>query len=205
MDDTLWKYLFINWPGVAFASFAVVGAVILTWRAVRKYFYWTSKIESNSEECKKISLEIIPQLYELNSRFNSLLFYLGASDEKFNAGLFISRSPLRLSDTAIKILEETGGKRFIDQNEAELIAEMDKIAPKTALDCQVNAPSAIAMVSGKESFNCIKDYIYDHPSYEVVEKGKNKTFPLSLMIVQNIMGIYLRDRYLGQTSGIEPA
>jgi len=212
MANSFWAYLFNHWPGFACAALAVIGAIILTWRSLRKYFYWTAKVKANAEECKKIDSQILPELKtiatsinQLNGSFNNLIFHLGASDDKFNAALFVSKSPLRLTDIGLKVLEEIGGKKFIDENEAELIAEMDKVGIKTALDSQTSAPVIIGMASNNESFNHIKDFIFNHPNYKVNVEGKDEvTIPLSMNVIQNVMGIYLRDKYLAKHPELNP-
>lgn len=212
MTDSFWAYMFSHWPAFACGALAVVGAIILTWWSSRMYHHWTYKIKTNAEECKKIGTQLMPELkritaslLQLNGSFNNLVFHLGASNEKFDTALFVSKSPLRLTDIGLKILEEIGGKDFIDKNETELIAEMNKIGIKTALDSQTNAPVIIGMASNKESFNHIKDYIFNHPNYNVKAEGEdNITIPLNMNVIQNVMGIYLRDKYLAKHPELNP-
>ncbi|MGH7240095.1 MAG: hypothetical protein ACREHG_08525 [Candidatus Saccharimonadales bacterium] len=178
----------------------------------RKYFYWAIKINQSEKDCRKIDTDILPELKlisnnlsALTTSFNNFVFHLGAKNKDIAVALFVSKSPVRLTNLGVKILVVIGGKDFIDKNLDELLREMDKIGIKTALDSQTSAPLVINVISNKDSFKNIKDYIFKNPYYTEGPEGQGSlSIPLDMNTIQNIMGIYLRDKYLEKHPHLNP-
>jgi hypothetical protein len=116
----------------------------------------------------------------------------------------VSRDHFRLSLLGQEILENTGAKSFIDTHIDELVAKMDEWGIKTDLDAQEVAPAIIALISSEDSFKEIKDYMSENQFYKTKIHGKEVSAPLDLPSVSNIMGIYLRDKYLEQHPFFHP-
>lgn len=184
-----------------------------TFYVTNRYHHWRNRVVKAEDECKKIEAQLQPQLNEINNNINSLnnnvnnlVVYLRGKDNNMDTHLFVSKSPIQLTDLGNKILKDIGGKIFIDNNLDELLREMDQHEIRSALDSQIFAPIVIANVSTKDSFKNIKDYIYKTPFYTVdkYQDTADYTVSLDMGTVANIMGIYLRDKYLEKNIHLNP-
>ena len=83
---------------------------------------------------------------------------------------------------------------------------MDMQDIKTALDSQIYAPIVISQVSNRSSFNPIKDFAFENPYYKEKDSNGNNTafVRLDMDTITNIMGIYLRDKYLEKHPHLKP-
>jgi hypothetical protein len=209
MFDELFKKISEHYP----LLLILLCAIVATWIVANRYNHWSNRVKRAEEECKKIDTHLNHQLLTINSslntlngNFNSLVIYLKGKHGEMDASLFISRSPIQLTDLGKLILREIGGQEFIDHNIDELIKEMNILGIKTALDSQTNAPLIITQMSSKDSFNKIKDYAFKHPYYIWKrETGEDISIPLDMGTITNIMGIYLRDKYLEKHPHLNPA
>ncbi len=134
----------------------------------------------------------IDKLDATTQSLNKLIFYLDGKFDGMDSKIFVVNSPIQLSDTGYKILEITGGKEFVDKNLDYLIGNLEKQKYKTALDVETNSGLTIYGMSDLDSFTKIKNYIFNNPIYKTSEYE----IGLSLNLVIQIMGIYLRDKYL---------
>lgn len=209
MLDELWKWMGEHTPFLLLVSVLVVAAIAITWRAS----HWVHRIKKTESECEKIEGHLSPKLLSINSslntlngNFNSLVVYLKGKDGAMDTSLFISKSPIQLTDLGVRILDKIGGREFIDNNIEDLIKEMNAQGIKTALDSQTYAPMAVTQLSSTDSFNKIKDYAFKNPYYkEVGENGIDISVPLDMGTITNILGIYLRDKYLERNVHLNPA
>lgn len=204
MAEIFFKWIAEQWPYLA--GLILVGFIV-AW-IVNKCNHWTRRIENNENECKKIESHIEPtlnrienSLTDLTISFRSLIAYLKGKDGSIDTTVFISKSPIQLSEIGVEILTTSGGKDYVDMNADNLIAEMDKMGTKTALDAQLNAPMAISSRYNTDNFKHIKDYIFSNPFYR---KGEDVAIPLNLKIIADIMGVYLRDKYLEKNPHLNP-
>lgn len=208
---------FFKWFGDHYPTFFVIlacccFAVFVTVVLCKKYFHWASRIRSVESECGRIDNHLVPQLVHinqslttLNGSFNSLVVYLKGKDGKMDTSLFVSKSPIQLTELGERILVAIGGKVFIDNNAQDLIKEMDMQGIKTALDSQTFAPIVISQASNRASFNHIKDFTFKNPYYKEKDKNGNEiSVPLDMGTITNIMGIYLRDKYLEKHPNLKP-
>jgi hypothetical protein len=167
-----------------------------------------SKVKSTEDKCIAMDHQlstITNTLNSLSTTVNGLVVYLKSKDGGMDTSLFASRSPVQLTNLGNKILEDSGGKNFIDKNLSLLIKEIAKQNINTALDVQTLAPLVISNVSTSEIFNSIKDYIFKNPQY----KSRNKSnqdihIALDMNVITNIMGIYLRNKYLEKHPELSP-
>ena len=90
-----------------------------------------------------------------------------------------TKSPFALTEEGKKLLEDSGGKLYIEQNKEELIKQIGAKNPNSAYDVQEYAKAVITEKSSDESFKEIKDYLF-----------KNG---LTLDLIVGVMGISLRD------------
>lgn len=108
-----------------------------------------------------------------------------------------SGSPLYLSDSGKKLLQDSGLGRIISDNEAELIRKLKERKPQTAYDVEKEAFLVLAdFISEKEDANrTIKNFIFNNPQIE----GRNIDFP-DLAFVGSIS---LRDVYLDKNPSLK--
>lgn len=142
----------------------------------------------------------------LKGSFNNLVVYLKSKDDKMDASLFLAQSPVELTELGKRVLAAIGGKIFIDNNLHDLLTGMDMQDIKTALDSQIYAPVVISQVSNRSSFNPIKDFAFENPYYKEKDSNGNDTalVRLAMDTIANIMGIYLRDKYLEKHPYLKP-
>jgi hypothetical protein len=184
------------------------------------------RLERNEQECRKIDMQIAPQittinqsvsvlsksvsiltqsLYTLTSSFNGFVIHLQTKGITFDAQLFITQSPIRLTIMALEILKKIEGDKFIDENLKELMQAMDKHWVKTALDVQSIAPLVISGCSGHDNFNDIKNFIFNNPIYRTTNSERVPIeLHLNISVVAQIMGVYLRDKYLELHPELDP-
>ena len=207
MWGEVFKWLMEHMPVV----FLILAVIALTWILAASYFHWKHRIEKAENECKKIDGNIMPQLTSistsftsLSGSFNNLVIHLQSRDGSLNAALFMSKSPIRLTELGEKILVEIGGKFYIDTHIDNLVSKMNELEIKTALDSQTKAPLVISEVSNESSFNSIKDFIFKNPYFKTKINGTDVSVGLDMSTVSNIMGIYLRDKYLEKHPHLNP-
>lgn len=121
---------------------------------------------------------------------NGISRFLSGSQDKF-PDINFTNSPLQLSNIGTSILEDIGGKKYIDDNCIELIHLLEEKSPKTGFDVDEQSTILLTQMTLDARFNPIKNYIFHNPVYR---KG---TFEcnLHMLIVIQIMGLYLRNRY----------
>ena len=208
----MWSELY-SWIGKHYPlGIFVICIIAITAYVVTHFLRWTHRVEKVEDECKKIEGHLKPQLVSINSSlttlngsFNSLIVYLKSKDGDMDTSLFKSKSPIQLTELGQRLLITIGVKGFIDDNIERLIKEMDLKGIKTALDSQTFAPIVISEASNWDSFNHIKDYTFKNPYYKEKNKnGQDIGVPLDLGTVTNVMGIYLRDKYLERNPHLNP-
>ncbi|MDP1762474.1 MAG: hypothetical protein Q8L07_01220 [Sediminibacterium sp.] len=203
----------LKWVEERYPKLIIIAlAIIITWVLAKIYYHWVNRLKKAEEECKKIEGHLTPQLASigsslntLNGSFNSLIVYLKSKDGKMETSLFISKSPIQLTDLGKRILAAIGGEDFINKNIDELINSMNDEGIKTALDSQTMAPIVISKISNHNTFNAIKDYAFKNPYYKEILNNEEIAVPLDMGTISNIMGIYLRDKYLQRHPELNPA
>jgi hypothetical protein len=197
MWEEIFKWLDDHYHGFAILSMGMGIAFFFT----KEYYRWTWRLKRVED---KIDSHVIPQLSSINASlnylgglFNNLVVYLKTKDEKMDVGFYLHRSPIQLTDLAERILIESGGRDFIDNNISILVNELNGENIKTAFDVQIFAPIVIFKLSNQDSFIDIKNYAYNNPCYkEKNSSGEEISHRLSLDTITDIMGIYLRNIYL---------
>lgn len=112
-------------------------------------------------------------------------------------------SPRVLNDMGQKLFAEIGGEKFLDDNRALFFEYIDREAPKTALDVESAAYMACHALSVKEIFNGIKNFVYNCPEIDVVNReGEVIKYEITMSDVCFILSVPLRDLYLKEHEGI---
>lgn len=212
MPDSIVSYFLSHWPYFTIALAVIIALIVITWRIANAYHHWKGRVENTEKDCGKIDGHIFPKLdsidssiNSLNGSFNNLVVYLKGKDGSMDISLFRSRSPIALTELGERVLNAIGGKEFVDNNIELLIKEMDAHGIKTALDSQTFAPIIINKISNQDNFNKIKDYAFKNPYYKENENTEREIrIPLDMGTITNVMGIYLRDKYLERHPELNP-
>lgn len=92
------------------------------------------------------------------------------------------RSPVSLTDRGRIVLENSGGKKFVDDKIESLSGKVEEKNPNTAYDIQELSKEVIASMKDSDDFNIFKDYLF--------KEG------LSIDDIVEVLSIYLRDKIL---------
>ncbi len=92
-----------------------------------------------------------------------------------------TKSPVSLTDRGQRFLEESGGKKLVDDNFSSLRADVETHSPKTAYDVQEFARTSVKILESKD-LTGVKDFLFK-------EGAKLEEF-------FTVVAIYLRDRIL---------
>lgn len=195
MFEIAFKWVAENYPLLFIIAILIFSAVWITSKA--KDFY--HRLEGAETECEKIEGKITPSLLAIDKSINgldksahALITFLTTKHPDLKLDLLIkTNSPVQLTDLGSEILLAIGGKKYIDENTIYLINELSKESIKSALDVENYARIVLIREYSKDSFTPIKNYIYQNPEY----KSGDKSYPLDLATISNLMGIYLRDKY----------
>jgi hypothetical protein len=219
MWDQIYKWFSEHNRVLGWVLISVIAAISGTAFVLNRYYKWEKRVSAAEDECKKIDGHIMPKLdtigtsitiltgtiTSLAGSFNNLVVHLGAKDTTIDKGLFMSRSPLQLTPLGLKVLDAINGKAFVDAHEEYLISQMDVLGVKTALDSQTIAPLIINKVSTEDFFNNIKNYLFSNPIYRTTDaNGGEIAVNLDMSTVSNVLGIYLRDKYLARHPELKP-
>jgi len=208
MFESVLKWISENYPTLGVVIVIVVIAVYLTTIANR----WRAKIKKSEEDCKKIEGQLMPQITGINTAltslsgsFRGLVIHLQAKKVLSDTGLFMSKSPIRLTDLGREILSVIGGKEYVEKNVESLIKAMDAEGIKSALDTQTIAPIVITKISENNDFKHIKDYAFNNPLYHGKNAaGADAQIAIDMDTISMVMGIYLRDKYLERHPELNP-
>lgn len=94
------------------------------------------------------------------------------------------KSPITLTDKGNKILTDSGGRKFVDDNYSELKKLVEDSKPQTSYDIQETSHKAIEGLKNDIRMNGIKEYLF--------KEG------MELSEIVDVLGIYLRDKILGE-------
>lgn len=106
-------------------------------------------------------------------------------------------SPRRLNKNGIKLYFDINGAEFIDKNSEYFFKEIDKLAPKTALDVENFALAVLRASSDLDIFIPLKSWVYNEPTREIENRnGEHVKTEVRMDDVFFILSLPLRDKYL---------
>lgn len=105
-------------------------------------------------------------------------------------------SPRVLNQNGTKIFDLLNLSKFLENNREWLAEELAKFKPKTALDVEIFANTALIISSSDDRFNNLKDLIYKSASIVLSINGEEKNYDITLPDVLHVLSIPLRDYYL---------
>lgn len=151
--------------------FIPLGVSLIT--AVATFFVYREKVGRLEQDSKELKAEIRDIRDKVISCETSL---------KEREPLTKRKSPISLTDRGTRVLVESGGQKFVDDNYDSLATEMDAKSPHTSYDVQEWAREIIESLKEDVRLNPIKEYLYK----EGMEWND----------VAVVLGIYLRDKVL---------
>lgn len=193
MLDEFGKYLWAHSPGVCVLVSITIIVFILCWKMFRLY----GRLEKVEDHCSKIqgintdSASVKDQLTKISNSIDKLFVFLNQQHQNFPTELFVSKSPIQLTEFGEKVLVTFEGQSYIDTNLKSLISLMEKENFKSALDVQNFAQSILFSQTQNDGFTPIKNFIFNNPNLVLGESRIDLTLPLAL----NLMSIYLRNKY----------
>ena len=108
-------------------------------------------------------------------------------------------SPRVLNQNGEALLNECGGKEFLDKNMDIFIDKIRKMQPKTALDVENLAIAVMKAATIEDIFNPIKDWVYNAPIREVCNPdGSTSEIEVTLEDIVFVLSLPVRDKYLEQ-------
>lgn len=93
-----------------------------------------------------------------------------------------TKSPISLTERGQKVLADSGGQKFIDDNYVDFKSQIESKKPETSYDVQEMAKAVVEGLREDVRFNPLKEYLF--------KEG------LSVEDIVSVLGIYLRDRVL---------
>lgn len=92
------------------------------------------------------------------------------------------KSPLALTERGIRFLNESGAKKFVDDNFRDLLQQVEGMNPQTAYDVQEDSKSVIEKLRDDSRLNPLKEWLFKDGS--------------TLDDLFFVMSIHLRDKVL---------
>ena len=146
--------------------------------------------------------EVKKQLYPMSNAMAEMQKFLGEKlqfvplHEMKPAGYVQEQSPLQNTELGLKLLNESGARKIIDDNYVEFEKRIEARNCSTAYDVQSESSRIIAEAANEPYMKPIKDFVYQHPKFYEL--------PLTLSDAQRVMVVYLRDLFLGKHPAILP-
>jgi len=180
------------WKHMPFITAVLVVGFICAWSAF-KFTKFYNRFEKTERDCSHLSnehKEISNKLTGVDRKLGIIITALVGKG--FNSQLFVSHSPIELTDFGKKILVDIGGQKYIDDNLASLIKIMESKSLKTGLDVQNFSNLLLTEKTIEDEFTHVKQYIFQNP---VIKGSEDNPFPLDLSVAIQVMSIYLRNKY----------
>jgi hypothetical protein len=132
--------------------------------------------------------------------------WISKKDTKMVDVLIRKNSPYVITGVGYKLLKDSGGEKVVDNNLEFFFNEVDKMNPKTPYEVEDQSINSMIKNIGNVIFNPIKQFVYYSPEeIKIVDPDTQKdvTIGISTPSILNIMGIYLRDKYMEKHPEIE--
>jgi hypothetical protein len=216
MGSTFFKWLAEN-NFLAFMILLLVIASVVVTIAIMKFYRRFKNAEESCKDIptlktnisqsiniansieKKLDETFLPKITSLDKSVHGLITFLSTKHTDIQAVLFVSKSPMQLTEIGEAILQQSGGKNYIDTNLDALLEIMTKQEFKSALDVQNFAVTLLIRESNSDGLTPIKNYLFQSPVY----KAKDSDIPLDMALLSNVIGIYLRNKYFEKYPDLE--
>ena len=205
------NFLLEHWPWVTITAVLIVLAVYVCIKASKWYYgrFVPTEKKANDADSKlgdlnelsktvgnlpcaehgKTFSEIMESLVEIRA-------FLMARNPKTATMFALKHSPLQLNEAGEKLLEDIGGKDFLEENKDFLIAGIEEKTPKTALDAEESALEVLFAHLDDDMFNGMKKWVYNSPSRKMMIDDKEQDYTVTMNDVCFVLSLPLRDMYL---------
>ena len=205
------NFLLEHWPWVTITAVLIVLAVYVCVKASKWYFgrFVPTEKKANDADSKLGELHDLSQTVgslpcskhdesftKIMEAITEIRTFLMTKNPKTAAMFAIKHSPLQLNEAGEKLLEDIGGKAFLDENKDLLIACIEEKTPKTALDVEESAMEVLFAHLDDDIFNEMKKWVYNSPSRKVKIDGEEKDYTVTINDVCFVLSLPLRDMYL---------
>lgn len=209
--STALEYFFGSYPVAG--AVILVGVGILAWRVSARITKMQDKVDSIdrlpcSEHRESLTRHdgsisgIREDLSEVKTKVSFLVDAVNARQTKSVItsinDFSVKQSPRRLNDNGVRLFAEIDGDRFLNDNLSFFIGQIDRLAPKTALDVENSALAVLKINSNNDIFIPIKNWVYNAPAQTMYDSEGNPTGTkeVSLDDVLFVISLPLRDEYL---------
>src|SRR6218665_3210736 len=212
MMEAIISHLLANAPSVVLLLGAIVYA---TYFITKKIEEWKNKIKSIKTQGKDLAVKIDAidkkigaieeKMIDIIVAVNTISSYLGLkSKQKLPSDINIGLSPEELTPLGEEILNVSGGKKYVDENLASLIEELESKNPKSGLDVDSFSFWLLMRHAQLDGFIHIKNYIFQNPYYPN-PKSPKEPFSLDIEFICQVMAIYLRNKYCEKYPSLKTA
>jgi len=158
-----------------FAQYAnvIIPLAVSLITAIATFFVYKEKVSNLEKEVDKLRTEV----KEIRDKAIACETSLREREP-----LARRKSPVSLTDRGTSVLQDSGAKKFINDNFEELMRKVNESNPQTSYDVQERAREIVESLSNDVRINTMKDYLF--------KEGMDFS-DLAL-----VMGIYLRDKIL---------
>lgn len=143
------------------------------------------KIEDNTRTLLEHGLRIT----NLEMKIERFTEDLNSKERRLNQ----TNSPIELTPLGYQVLEEMGGKAYLDEHEERLMKLMERERLKCAMDVQEFAARFMDREIDQDELIPVRDFVFFTPTYYVAE---DDTFSFKMRDAIRLMALYLRDKYL---------
>ena len=130
---------------------AVIPVVISIVGAVYGYGKFKEKVDNTTKDFSDYKNKV-------DENVKSIEHLKGSFDTLMKTSIVQKGSPLRLTDTGKKLLEESGGKKLIEKVFDKLLPHFDKI--DNAYDIQEKAKDVVKKIEVKDGIVAVKNYLF---------------------------------------------
>lgn len=198
MLETIWNWIMENYPGI-FAMLVVAYAV---WHIRGWYSKFDARVkaceahEPAIEEIKNDVKTLQKDIDSVKMDVKSIKDYLVTKDQKAINVLAMKNSPMVLNENGKQIYEIIVGDKFLADNKTLLFERIDSKKPRTPLDVEIAAKEVLIDLLSSPIFDGIKNIVYNYPSIQIKQEGKDIDYAISISDVCFVLSIPLRDMYL---------
>jgi hypothetical protein len=212
--DTVIQFLLENYP----LAGIVILLVLITAIAVWKFKDYHHSIKNSEEKIKNLPCEQhrddllkVYGLKDIVESTNNIVIDISRWIMKLDSGMIDvlakKSSPLKITPVGYIVLEKSTGRSIVDNNLEFFINELNKNPLNTSYDVEKFAFDIMLKNMSNEIFNSLKNFIYYSPEVIEITNPENQNdivkVKISLTILLQIMGLYLRDKYLELNPKIE--
>ena len=198
MLETIWNWIMQNYPGI----FAMLVVAAVVWTVSRWYFKFEARVkaceahEPAIEEIRNDVKTLRKDIDSVKMDVKSIKDYLVTKDQKAIKVLAMKNSPMVLNENGKQIFDIIVGDKFLADNKVLLFERIDSKKPRTPLDVEIASKEVLIDLLSSPIFDGIKNIVYNYPSIQIKQEGKEVDYAISISDVCFVLSIPLRDMYL---------